>query len=106
MTIKIGKLKEFYQIAFQRKLTTFSIARHHYKLAHQETEGTEKLRSLHAVKFCTCLLVVMGHVIIIFNVFPTRNPEYLEIVRRKVEDGTFFYSTKFIDFRVMLMWHQ
>lgn len=75
----------FFSAALQRLLVSFSVPRNNYKIAFQENEVDGKeLRFLHAIKFFTCHLVVVGHVLVMSVVYPAINPEYYEtVVHRK-----------------------
>lgn len=60
---------------------SFSIPRNWYRLnSKPENDVSTDLRSIHAIRFLTMLGVIIGHVLLFYNVLPSFNPQEMEKV--------------------------
>lgn len=71
--IRHGKVSAF--------IVSFSIPRNWYRLnSKPDSDISTDLRPIHAIRFLTMMGVILGHVLLFFNVLPSFNPQMMEKV--------------------------
>ena len=68
-------------VAFNRKLTAFSLLRNHHRLFNDNRWSESKdLRFLDTIRFLSMFCVMLGHSAMTHSVLPLDNPQFIEKV--------------------------